>query len=391
MKRNRKEKKSTKESRKARLFKGNGLQKRIKTGQQKSKGRRSNIFPEDKSLPIWKPKDGTHIIDIIPYLAGKRDPATEEGSPTYTFEYQVHTNVGPANKQYICPAMFDKKCPICEYRQKLRDKDDDRYKDYFPKTRNLYNVISYDDKKEAKKGVQIWDVSWYYFEKQLMAISRKPSRDGKEEKTVNFVHPEDGKSITFTIEPAKSKNDFPSFVGHSFDDREYEIDDDILDAAFVLDEIVVIATYDEIKDASCLEDGDVGEPKGGTEDGVANAVEEIQELIDELEDIDKMDELEEFVDDNDLDDADFDEKGRFKKEKKKVIAYLKERLEEAEENSGGDDNEPDYDRDDIDDMSWVKLKKLIKEEGLDVDIDDYDKDSIDDLRDEICDELGIND
>lgn len=380
-------KKSAKESRKARLFKGDGLKKRIKTGQQKSKGRRSNIFPDDKNLPIWKPKDGSHIIDIIPYLAGKRDPATEEGSPTYTFEYQVHPNVGPANKQYICPAMYDKKCPICEYRQKLRDKDDERYKDYFPKTRNLYNVISYDDKKEAKKGVQIWDVSWHYFEKQLMAISRKPSRAGKEDKIVNFLHPEDGKSITFTIEPAKSKNDFPSFVGHSFDDRDYEIDDEILDAAHVLDEVVVVASYDDIKDAFYGEDGD-GEDGGS---GGGDEAEEIQELIDELEDIDEMDELEEFVDDNDLDDADFDEDGRFKKEKKKVMAFLQEKLEEAEDDGDGDSKEPEYDRDDIDDMSWVKLKKLIKAEGLDVDIDDYDKDDIDDLRDEICDELGIED
>lgn len=383
MKKNqRRGKKSAKASRKARLFKGDDLKKRIKTSQQKSKGRRSNIFPANKNLPIWKPKDGSHIIDIIPYLAGKRDPATEEGSPTYTFEYQVHPNVGPGNKQYICPAMYDKRCPICEYRQKLRDKDDERYKDYFPKTRNLYNVISYDDKKEAKKGVQIWDVSWHYFEKALMAISRKPSRAGKEDKIVNFLHPEDGKSITFTIVPAKSKNSYPSFEGHSFDDRDYEIDDDILDAAHVLDEVVIVATYDEIKDAFYGEDGG----KDG-DSGDDDETEEIQELIDELEDIDKMDDLEEFVDDNDLDDADFDEDGRFKKEKKKVMAFLEEKLEEVE----GGDNEPEYDRDDIDEMSWVKLKKLIKTEELDVDIDDYEKDDIDDLRDEICDELGIED
>jgi len=391
-----KEKKSIRENRKKRMFDGDRLQKRIKTGQQKT-SRNFAILTPDKEVPTWKASDGSHIIDIIPYYAGSKDPDAESGDPTYTFEYFVHTNVGPQNKWFICPDMYGKPCPICEYREKLRDNDDEKYKEFFPKKRNLYNIICYDDKKQVKKGVQVWDVSNFYFEKPLMAISKRPSRAGKEEKTIIFAHPKKGKSITFSIEPAKSKNDYPSYVGHSFDDRDYEIDDKVIDSAFTLDEIVTISSYEEIKNVFRGEGGgsdkDSRRSKANKKDHNDEDDIEYDELLEELEDIDDIDDLEEFVDENELDEADFDEDGKLKKEKKKIKKYLEERKEMqnlANEGNTGNDDEG-YSQEDIEEMPWVKLKKLIKSEDLDIDIDDFEKDDIDDLREEIIDELGIDD
>jgi hypothetical protein len=376
-----------KNSRKARLMQGDGLKKRIKTSQQKSKGRRSNIFPDNKHIDLWFPKDGPHIVDIIPYLAGKSDPATDEGSPTYTFEYQAHTRVGPANKTYICPTMYNKPCPICEHRQRLRDKDDERYKRYFPKTRNLYNIVCHDDKQESRRGVQVWDVPWFYFEKHLMAISRKPSRDGSEDVTINFAHPENGKSITFSIEPPKSKDDYASYVGHAFDDRNYNIDDKLLDQCITLDEIVVIASYEEIRDAFYGEDAKEHPDNQRDNDGEGDNTVDYASLLEELEDIDEIDELEDFVDDNSLEDSDFDEDGDFNTEKSKVKKYLKKQSKNQSSRES-DKEEPIISTDELHGFSWVKLKKFIKNENIDIDLEDYTKDDIEEVKDKVWGLIG---
>lgn len=374
---------------KKRLFQGDDLQKRIKKNQQKSQGRVSSYFKENAKLKFWRPKNTSHIIDIIPYLAGKRDPNIEEGRPAYTFEFLVHNRVGNNDKSFICPSMFDKKCPICEYRNMLREKGDEAYKNYFPQTRNLYNVIVHDDKAEKRKGVQIFDVAYFYFEKHLMSISKKPSRDGKEEKTVNFVHPENGKSVCFEIQAAKSKDDYPSYVGHSFDDRNYEIDEDILDEAFILDELVTLESYDTIKKAFF----EFKEKNDDDSNDNNNAI-DFDELFDELNDAEDNDDLEDIADKVGYDDL--DEDGKFRKEKKKLkefIEKLKDKNEE-DESEPDDDNDPEYDKDDIEEMSYKELKKLVKKEDLDVDVSDFDKDDeddLDDFREAVIDELGLDD
>src|SRR3989304_19890 len=148
-------KKDREKNRSKRKTQAEQLKKRMKKSHEKSEGFRSDIFLPNKKIPTWNPKDGQHTIDLIPYIAGKKDPSTEPGNATYTFEYMVHKNVGMDNKWFVCPSMFGKKCPICEYRQKLRDKDNDDYKKYWPKTRNIYNIVCHDSPKEKKKGVQI--------------------------------------------------------------------------------------------------------------------------------------------------------------------------------------------------------------------------------------------
>ncbi|GAH12103.1 unnamed protein product, partial [marine sediment metagenome] len=142
---------------------------------------------DELDIPIWRPKDGSHIVDVIPYDAGEYDPLVDAGDPTYTYEYWVHTNVGANNSMFLCPTeMFNDPCPICEHRQKLKEDgaDDEVWSKLFPKRRNLYNIVCY-DRGESDKGIQVWDVSFHYFEKLVMAISKKQDRRGGKPKTVN--------------------------------------------------------------------------------------------------------------------------------------------------------------------------------------------------------------
>lgn len=398
-------KKDRDKQRKKRKFQGDQLQKRIKKGQEKTKDRIS-VLKSDVNVEVFKPDYDQHTLDIIPYYAGKNDPTVEEGSETYTFEYEVHKYVGSNNKWYICPRMFGKKCPICDYRDKLRSEDNDEYKNYWTKTRNLYNIVCEDSKKERKKGIQVFDIPYFYFEKNLMAISKKPPKRGKEERTVNFAHPTDGKSIVFERQKPKSENDYDKYAGFQFDDREYEIDQNLIEQAHQLDELVYIASYDEIKKEFFGKDGkpaNKGFNKG--DDDMAEL--DFEELFSDLEECEDNDELEEFLDDNDIDEDDtgFDEDNKFKKNMKAVKSHLEELKEELEkkknkkkDKKGKKDKKdkkkkPKYTKDDLEELSFKKLCKLVEKEGLedDIDIEDFDKDERDDLIEEICEALGIED
>jgi hypothetical protein len=274
--------------------------------------------------------------------------------------------------------MFNDPCPICEHRQKLKEDgaDDDVWSKLFPKRRNLYNIVCY-DRGEADKGVQVWDVSFHYFEKLVMAISKKQDRRGGKPKTVNFADAEDGKSISFTIEPAKSKKDYPKFVGHAFDDRDYEIDDDVLEEVKTLDEIVEIPEYDEIDKAYWGDKdkrGKRGKPRKSKDKGDEDN-DELADLIDDLDDCEDLDDLEEFIDEHDLD---------VKIKRKDDEDDVKEKITAAlEEEHGGE--EAEWTEKKVLKLKKSKLRALIDEYDLDIDPDDFDE--REELAEEVWDEL----
>ena len=430
-----------------RRYQKDQLMKRVQDSQKQAEGGGLSILKPDVDVTVWRPKDGPHIIDVIPYLTGKNNVDGEKpGKVHYTFQYFIHKNIGPNKEWIICPARtWGDECPICEARAKLVEQGADYDTKIAPlnaKSRNLYNVVSY-DKGEEKKGVQVWDISYHYFEKTVVALSKKPSRGGRKEKTIVFFDEEEGKSITFTIEPAKSKEDYPSFVGHSFDSRDYQIDDELLDAAHCLDEIVKRPTYKEVAKAF------KGTKKNDNDNNDDDDDNDLEELLEELNDCETINELKEFVDDNDVE---VEVKGKspkvIKKTKKKIKEWLEEKLSGDDDNDNNDNNdnnddddddddddldkmdseelidfaeendielskkekrlkekklrkliekkmdgsgkkESKYTIDDIEEMNKKQLKKLIKKEGLDIDPDDAD--DMDDLQDMVMEELGIDD
>lgn len=364
MKSKRRAGKSLSSERKKRLAQSKKLQDRVKLGQERSRGKRKGILKDDISTNSWYPKDGTHIVDVIPYTAGKHDPLVSKGDPTYTFECWVHTRVGTNKVMLLCMAeMYGEPCPICEERQKLHKQGarEELWKKLFPKRRNLYNIICY-DKDEEKKGIQIWDISYHYFEKQVLAISKKPSRSGGAEKLVNFADIENGKSVSFTVEPAKSKEDFPSYLGHSFDERDYEIDDTLLDSAVVLDEVIHRPSYDEVSKAYWSEEG--GEKKSKGKDDSKEDSEELEDLLDELDDLDDMDDIKDFIEDNDLD-VKVRRKDDEEDVKEKIAAILKK------EHGGGNKDKEELEEllDEVDDMDDMdSLEEFIEEHDLKIKI-----------------------
>jgi hypothetical protein len=389
---------------KTRASKGDSLLKRIKKGQQRVTTARSIIKSTD-NLQLWRPRDGQHIIDIIPYDAGPNDGLNAEGEETYTFEAFVHRGVGPNEQMHICPAeTYNEDCPICEHRQTLRERgaDDKVWKALFPKRRNLYNIVCY-DANEERKGVQVWEVPYFYGEKNILAIATEPQRGGGAD-TINFPHAEHGKSISFTIEPPQSKEDFASYIGFKFLDRDYTIDDDLLDEAKALDELVLLLTYDELseiyygsksveekteEDLSTRKRGKAGRSRRGKREAEQEQKEEvnIDDLMDELEDCEDLDDLEEFAENYSFA-IKITNKSRIRKVKRELEKMVMELDEEEGEEEGEEEaTEEQYSYGDIVKMKRRQLKKLIEEEDLDVDIDDAE--DLDDLRQMIAEELDI--
>jgi len=354
------------------------LQKRIKKGQQRNISTSSIIKSE--GVKLWRPKDGQHIIDIIPYKAGSNDPLTPKGEETYTFEFFVHRNVGPNNSMIICPAAtWNKPCPVCEHRQKLRESGvaSDEWKKLFPRGRNLYNIICYDPGEE-QKGIQIWESPSFYSEKNILAIANKPKRGGGFT-TVNFPDPEDGKSIGFTVEPPKSKDDFTSYLGFNFIDRDYSIDEELLESALTLDEIVQILEYKEIEELYYGESRGKKKSKRIHED--EDNEKDIESMMEDLEECEDLEDLEEFIDDNDID-VDI-EGNSFKKAKRKIESAI---LSDNEEE--GEDDDEGYTPEDIAGMKKKDLKRIIEEEDLDIDPDDAE--DLDELKEMVAEELGLD-
>lgn len=403
-----------------RKLQGKKLKERVEKGRRNATGKQNSIIKVD-NIPLWRPKDGEHIVDILPYLAGSNDKDTTKGHPTYTFEYLVHRNVGPSNTMILClTEMYDKPCPICEHRQKIREDgaDDEVWKALFPKRRNLYNIVCF-DRGEEEKGVQVWDEASFYSEKNIMAISKKRGRGGKSGKLVNFSDVDNGKSISFTVEPPISKDDYRSYVGFTFEDREYAIDDDHLESCHCLDQLIHIPEYEEIADlywgSKNRDDDDSKKSKRKSKSSDDEDESSVDDLMEQLEDCEDLDDLEAFIDENDID-YKIGRKTKFKKAKRELEAMVLEQFgdedddeddEEEEEKprkkkskkkaKDEDEDDEDDEEEEDDDITWNDIKKmkkkalktLIKENDLDVDVEDAD--DLDDLKQMVAEEMGIDD
>jgi len=115
-----------------------------------------------------------------------------------------------------------------------------------------YYVIVYDNEKEERKGPQIFYIAHWFMERHLTAIAKRPQtqRGTPTGGFQAYADPtKDGKTVSFTKE-GKGKGNV-SFLAHRLIDRDYDIDDALLEkvAGHPIDELIHIPSYQEIKDA----------------------------------------------------------------------------------------------------------------------------------------------
>ena len=227
------------------------LTKRTSESEDRKEGEiDSKYFIDDLDVPFAKfgvTKDEPHIIDVIPFLTGNKMPnfmRIGEDKPAYYLDIYVHQNIGGSKAWIVCPLKnYGDPCPICEHIDDL-SRDGKSYEDFadiYVKRRCVYNVINMSSTKEEKKGIQIWEVSYKYSEKQLLAAAKNPRGGG----SIPFAHTEKdlGHSISFSVE----NDTYRTISGYKLVPRDYDIDYDLIEKAKQLDQIIKVLSYKQIE------------------------------------------------------------------------------------------------------------------------------------------------
>jgi hypothetical protein len=200
-----------------------------------------SIFIKDNipaGVGFWRPDTGEHLIDLIPFQSAGDDPRTEKGRWTYLIDVQVHQNVGAMFDDFVCQLRAWKEIdPICQY-TKVADLTTPQWSKLAPKRRTAYLIWCHDSPEEEEKGIQIWEVAHWNFEKHLSKISKHPKGGAP----IPFSHVIDGKSIAFEIvksgtytDGSGKERDSKDFLGHRFVERDEEVPDEFGDKIFALD------------------------------------------------------------------------------------------------------------------------------------------------------------
>lgn len=211
-----------------------------------------------KGLNFWQPntKEDANEIDIVPYEVGKAAKTfnkgitfAEPGDLYYERTYFTHRDVGPEEKSVVCPkATFGKPCPICEYAAKAGQEvkaDADTLKALRPKERQLFLVY---DHAAPKKGVQLWDVSYFLFGANLDEKIKKASEKNKERFQQFFRDDEEGSTVRIiSKEKTTPFGKINEYHVDTFEEREEALPDEIVNHGYCLDDVVTCMDYNELK------------------------------------------------------------------------------------------------------------------------------------------------
>ena len=218
-----------------------------------------------KGVNMFKEEAGGKCsFDILPYMVTDsahmdRDDTNgvaQVGDLWYKRPYKQHRNVGPSNDSAVCPTSVGKKCPICEYRAR-RIKEgapDAEIKALRPSERNLYCIIPIGDKKREEVP-HIWDVSQFLFQDMLNEeIEENPEYEV-------FPDLEQGYTLACRFsEETFMKNTFAKISRIDFKERDYEYPEDLLKQIPMLDEILIVHSYQALEALFFGTDGEAAQP-----------------------------------------------------------------------------------------------------------------------------------
>ena len=200
----------------------------------------------DGEVQFFSPAEGRNRINIIPYtIKSKNHPLVkkgefEVGDKDYVMDIFVHRGVGPSEASVLClKNTYGKPCPICEQSALLRKQGkEDEAGALKPSRRVFYNVQDLKNPDVLK----VFEASHYLFEKELI----DEARDDEEGGFVDFANEESGKEIKFRCsKTSKGGFEFNEFKSFSFEDRDENIPDELLESAISFDEIMNVPTYEE--------------------------------------------------------------------------------------------------------------------------------------------------
>lgn len=214
-----------------------------RANENKNKGA-ANMYKLPDGTEFYKPKKGSKNLDIVPYrVSVDNHPEVAKGDLWFERTVFTHFNVGPEQKARICPRTIKQPCPICDERRDLMKEDSDANEDLIkelrPRERVLYNVI---DLSDQDKGVQLMDISYFCFGKQLDEEIREGDDD-----YADFAELSGGKTLKIRwAEESLFSNTFVKASRIDFKDRK-DYDQDILDEVIDLDAILQVYDYEALQ------------------------------------------------------------------------------------------------------------------------------------------------
>ena len=242
--------------------KKSGLAKRYQASydNQGSSGGRAGVMnwkKVDGEVEFFSPKEGRNRINIIPYtIKTKNHPLVkkgefEVGEKDYVMDIFTHRGIGPSEATVLClKETYGKPCPICEQAAMLKKQGKEKEAGALKASRRVfYNV---QDCKNPDK-LLVFEASHFLFEKELI----DEARDDEEGGFVDFADEESGKEIKFRCSKvSKGGFEFNEFKSFSFEDRDENIPDKLLESAISFDEIMNVPTYEEVEKILYGEDDD---------------------------------------------------------------------------------------------------------------------------------------
>lgn len=304
----------------------------------------------DGEVQFFSPAEGRNRINIIPYtIKSKNHPLVkkgefEVGDKDYVMDIFVHRGVGPSEASVLClKNTYGKPCPICEQSALLRKQGkEDEAGALKPSRRVFYNVQDLKNPDVLK----VFEASHYLFEKELI----DEARDDEEGGFVDFADEESGKEIKFRCsKTSKGGFEFNEFKSFSFEERDENIPDELLESAISFDEIMNVPTYEEAEKILYGRDEDDDSEDDEEEDEVPAKKSSKKAVAKDEDDDDADDEeepapkktakkkpaVEEDDEDEDLDeDEEEEEKPAKKPEKKSKV------VEEDDDEQEDEDDEP---------------------------------------------------
>lgn len=205
---------------------------------------------KELGVEIWRPDVGEHVIDVIPFYAGSQHPTVPKGKRTYKVDFWAHQRIGTMNDFLICNAMTWKKPDvICSYMSANYIEDKKQYRALKSSRRCAYLVWVHDNEEQEAKGIQIFEVAHFFFEKKVSEIARMPRGGG----FIDWTCFDKGRHVYWTINTTGSYEDASGTKRDSIEYTAFQlivrdkpaIPDHILSQSFALDEVIKMHPTDE--------------------------------------------------------------------------------------------------------------------------------------------------
>lgn len=324
-----------------------GLAKRYQASYESkgSSGGKSGVMDYKKvdgEVEFFSPKEGRNRINIIPYtIKTKNHPLVrkgefEIGDKDYVMDIFTHRGVGPSEATVLClKNTYGKPCPICEQSALLKKQGKEEEAAALKASRRVfYNV---QDLKNPDK-LLVFEASHFLFEKELI----DEARDDEEGGFVDFADEEAGKEIKFRCSKVtKGGFEFNEFKSFSFEDRDENIPDELLENAISFDEILNVPTYEEVEKILYGQDDDDDDEAPAAKKSKSKSVEEDDDDEEQEEAPKKKPAKKAVEEDEDTDDEDAEDDDDEPVTKKPVKKSKPEPEDEDDEEQDDDeDDEP---------------------------------------------------